>query len=38
MTTTRPSILLSATFVLAALALFAAAASPFVQIAASVVV
>ncbi len=38
MTTTRPSILLSAAFVLTALALFAAAASPFVQIAASVVV
>ena len=37
MTTTRPSILLSATFVLAALALFAAAASPIVHMAASVV-
>jgi hypothetical protein len=37
MTTTRPSILLTATFVLAALALFAVAASPLVQIAASVV-
>ncbi len=37
MTTTRPPMLLSATFVLAALALFAAAASPLVQIAASVV-
>jgi hypothetical protein len=37
MTTTRPSIALSATFVLAAFALFAAAASPFIQIAASVV-
>lgn len=37
MTTTRPSILLSATFVLAAFALFAIAASPIVQIAASVV-
>ncbi len=37
MTTTRPSILLTASFVLAALALFAAAASPIVQIAASVV-
>lgn len=37
MTTTRPSIVLSATFVLAAFALFVAAASPFIQIAASVV-
>jgi len=37
MTTTRPSILLSATFVLAAFAIFAVAASPIVQIAASVV-
>ena len=37
MTTTRPSVLLTATFVLAAFALFAVAASPFVQIAASVV-
>lgn len=38
MTTTRPSPLLTATFVLAALALFAAAASPFMHIAASVIV
>jgi hypothetical protein len=37
MTTTRPSILLTASFVLAAAALFAVAASPFIQIAASVV-
>ncbi len=37
MTTTRPSLFLTATFVLAAFALFAAAASPFMQIAASVV-
>jgi hypothetical protein len=37
MTTTRPSILLTATFVLAALALFAVAASPFIQLATSVV-
>lgn len=37
MTTTRPSILLTATFVLAALALFAAAASPVLLTAASVV-
>jgi hypothetical protein len=37
MTTTRPSIVLTATFVLAAFALFAAAASPLIQIAAAVV-
>ncbi len=37
MTTTRPSLLLTATFVLTAFALFAAAASPIMQIAASVV-
>jgi len=37
MTTTRPSILLTATFVLAAFALVAVAASPLVQIAAAVV-
>lgn len=37
MTTTRPSIFLSATFVLAALAIVAVAASPLVQVAASVV-
>jgi hypothetical protein len=37
MTTTRPSILLTATFVLAAFALFAVAAQPLVQIAATVV-
>lgn len=37
MTTTRPSILLTATFVLAAFALFAVAASPLIQITASVV-
>jgi hypothetical protein len=37
MTATRPPILLTATFVLAAFALFAAAASPMLQIAASVV-
>lgn len=37
MTTTRPSILLTATFVLTAFALFAVAASPLVQIAAAVV-
>lgn len=37
MTATRPSILLTATFVLAAFALFAAAASPMLQIALSVV-
>ena len=37
MTTTRPSILLSVSFVLAALAIVAVAASPLFQIAANVV-
>ena len=37
MTTTRPSIFLSATFVLAALAIVAVAASPLFQLAATVV-
>ncbi len=37
MTTTRPSVLMSASFVLAALAIVAVAASPLFQIAASIV-
>lgn len=37
MTTTRPSLFLSASFVLAALAIVAVAASPLFQIAANVV-